>query len=357
MSKIIAFLLITFSIYSQKVDYKYLGEPYYPEQALTIKDTLKWPLIFDISIDIKDIKGLDQSKDEFFSKLLVSSYSEYDKEYISVDGDTINLVPEEFFGLYTKESSYTTIQEYAPNYYLKNDYDYLFYDNFHLKSVKLVEGLFDHNWNLRDFPFDSQELKFKFITKVDTSIIKLRPSRAFPSSFNKQMENLREGFNIESIDYRYSYNIDESDLIKVSPEITRGIVTETMELILKLDRNGSWLFLKLFLGGILSFFISCMVFLIPRFKELDSKVSLGVGAIFGGIGNRYFVDSSLGEVQVFTKADAVSNLIILMIILNILVMILQNSKLSIFPFFQSKWNSFIYSIYSFTILLVAILLW
>ena len=171
------------------------------------------------------------------------------------------------------------------------------------------------------------------------------------------MENLREGFNIESIDYNYSYNTDESDLIMTSPGVTRGLVTETLEVILNLDRQGSWVFLKLFLGGILSFLISCMIFLIPKYKELESKVTLGVGAIFGGIGNRYFVDSSLEGVQIFTKADAVSNLIIFMIIFNILIMILQNSKYNFFPFFQSKWNSLIYSVYSFFVLLLAILVW
>lgn len=342
---------------NSKIDYRYYGEPYYPEQILSKEDSLSWPVIFDISIDIKDIKGLDENKDKFFSKLVVSSFSEYDKNFISINGDTINLVPEEFFGLYTKENSLTTTGFSNPNYYTKKEYDYLFYDNFNLKSVSLVEGPFDHNWNLADFPFDKQKLKFKFITKVDTSIIRLRPSQKFKSTFKKSMENLKEGFNIKSIDYNYSYNVDESDLIKISPKITRGLVTETLEIILNINRQGSWVFLKLFTGGIISFLISCMIFLIPKYQELESKVTLGVGAIFGGIGNRYFVDTSLQGVQVFTKADAVSNLIILMIMINILVMILQNSKFKFLPFFQSKWNSLIYSIYSFIIILLAILLW
>jgi hypothetical protein len=111
------------------------------------------------------------------------------------------------------------------------------------------------------------------------------------------------------------------------------------------------------MGGILSFLVSCMIFLIPKYKELESKVTLGVGAIFGGIGNRYFVDSSLEGVQVFTKADAVSNLIIFMIIFNILIMILQNSKYNFISFFQSKFNSLVYSVYVFLVLLLGILLW
>lgn len=357
MNRLYFLLLLTLSVNSQEIDYKYLGEPYYPEQFLSEEDTIRWPLIFDISIDVKDIKGFDQTKDDFFSKVVVSSFSEYDQSYVTKLGDTIDLRHEEFFDIYTKENSFTNIEEFSPNYYSKEEYDYLFYDNFKLKSVKLIEGLFDHNWNLRNFPFDSQQLRFKFITKVDTSIIKLRPSRNFPSSFSSNMENLKEGFTIKSVDYNYSYNVDESDLIKVSPGQTRGLVTESLDIILNIDRKGSWLFLKLFMGGVLSYLVSCMIFLIPKYRELESKVSLGVGAIFGGVGNRYFVDSSLEDVQVFTKADAVSNLIILMIILNILIMILQNSRFNFLPFFQSKWNSMIYSIYAFTLLLIGILIW
>ncbi|MGY8940320.1 MAG: hypothetical protein ACKVK4_10090, partial [Flavobacteriales bacterium] len=72
----VCFLFFIFSINyfaqnNNKNDYKYLGDPYYPEQFLQEKDSLKWPIEFDISIDVKDIKNIDLNKDEFFSTLLV----------------------------------------------------------------------------------------------------------------------------------------------------------------------------------------------------------------------------------------------------------------------------------------------
>ena len=82
-----------------------------------------------------------------------------------------------------------------------------------------------------------------------------------------------------------------------------------------------------------------------------------MGAIFGAIGNRYFVDSVIPGVQVLTKADAISNLILLMVVFNILIMILQKSEKTFLVYFQSKENSFFYSIYSFIVLLAAIILW
>ena len=106
MKKInIFFLLFVFCVNSfaqNNNDYKYLGEPYYPEQFLQEKDSLKWPIEFDISIDVKDIKNIDLNKDEFFSTLLISSYSNYDTSYTSIKGDTIELLHEEFFDIYIK---------------------------------------------------------------------------------------------------------------------------------------------------------------------------------------------------------------------------------------------------------------
>jgi hypothetical protein len=354
--------LVTLGCFAQQqsqtidLDYKYQGEPYYPGQSLRSDDSLNWPMVLDISIDIKDIKNIDLKNDEFFAKLIVSSYSEYQKSYVSLENDTLDLSHEALFAIYIKENNLS--DDLEPIYYQNSEnYEYLFYDNFKTKSVKLVEAPFDINWNLRDFPFDKQELKFKFTTTLDTTVIKLRPSKIFPSSYNSNLENLKDGYNVEGLSYNYSYNQDNGDLILISPGERRGIVTESLEIILTLDRQGSWLFLKLFLGGIISFLISCLIFLLPIKSRLESKINLGVGGIFGAIGNRYYVDSVLPEIQVFTKADAVSNLVIFMVFLNILVMVLQQSEKTYFPYFQSTKNALYYSIYSFCIIFIAILLY
>jgi len=343
---------------SKELDYRYEGKPYYPEQFLRSDDSLKWPIEFEISIDIKDIKNIDLNNEEFNANLLVSSYSEYDTTYVTIDNDTISLLHEDWFDIYIKSNNNINNPITQPKYYQKTkNYEYLFYDDLKTKSVKLVEAPFDINWDLRDYPLDKQELKFKFTTIVDTTIIKLKPSKIFPSSYNTSLENLKEGFNVEGISYSYKYNQDNSDLIMTSPGELRGMVTETLEVILTLDRQGSWLFLKLFLGGILSFLISCIVFLLPIKTELESKINLAVGGIFGAIGNRYYVDSVLPSIQVFTKADAVSNLVIFMVFFNILVMVLQQSDKTYFPYFQSTKNALYYSIYSFSIIFIAILLY
>ena len=227
-------------------DYKRAGGKFYPEVYLSESDSLDWPIDFDISIDVKDIKSLNISNESFFSKLVVSSYSKYDTIFKTSSDEEISLKHENFFTLEIKESSLTSRKISSPRYYLNDGtYDYLFYDNFHSKSVKLVQAPFDINWNLRDYPFDDQKLKFKFTTKVDTSIIKLRPSKIFESKFSKEMDNLADGIFVNSISYDYKYNSDESDIIQTSPANFRPIVTETLEISLNISMVGSWLFLKL----------------------------------------------------------------------------------------------------------------
>ena len=320
------------------------GEPYYPELNLSENDSLKWPIEFDITIDVRDIKGLEIGNESFFSKLVVSSYSKYDSIFITEEGYSQSLKHREFFKLETKESALNT-KKNKPIIYQNNTekFSQLFYDDFYTKEVLLYEDPFDINWNLRNYPFDSQQLRFKFTTKVDTSIIKLKPSKNFKSTFTKKMDNLADGITIDSISYSYEYNTDKHDIITMSPDYYKPLVTETLVMTLNISRSGSWLFLKLFFGGILSFIISCLMFLLPITEELESKFAIALGAIFGAVGNKYFIASELSGVQVFTKADFVSNFIILMVVVNMLIMILQTSDKTFFDYLQKPKNAMYFS--------------
>tara|TARA_B100000787_G_C16033700_1_gene223899 strand:- start:295 stop:642 length:348 start_codon:yes stop_codon:yes gene_type:complete len=115
-----------------------------------------------------------------------------------------------------------------------------------------------------------------------------------------------------------------------------------------------------------------MVFLIPL-KELESRINLGVGGIFGAIGSSAFVYDILPVVNVFTKADAVNNLIIVMVVFNILVLLLQqmtfqrvniegkymyeSKEVKYFKRLQSSNYSFFFSIAIFSTVLIGIIIW
>lgn len=354
---LILITLLSFNlIFTQKnkVDYKYEGSPYYPELKLDQNDSLNWPLKLDISIDVKDIKDLDYSKETFLINLIKNTYSEYDFIYVK-DNDTIDLSHGNFVQLYTRENNPNNIYQGSLSSFHKNKYPYLFNKAQATKESQLLETPIDINWDFRDYPFDTQKLRILFTSTVDSSIIDLNENNFIKSSFDK-LPNLKDGFKLQSITTEKEYYTNNSDIIQTGPNEFRPLVTETLVFNLNIDREGSWLFFKLFIGGIISYLISCLMFIVPM-KEFESKITLAVGAIFGGVGNRYFVDSVIPGVQVLTKADIISNFILVMIFLNILIMILKNSDKNHLKFLQAPENSLAYSIYTFITVILMIIAW
>ena len=123
------------------------------------------------------------------------------------------------------------------------------------------------------------------------------------------MTGLKDGFQIEKITFKSSFEEDFNEL-SLSPTLTRKIINPIGVYEIIISRNGSWLFLKLFLGSFLAFIISWLVFTVPK-TDFGSRIDLSVGAIFGAIGNKYFVESTTPAIQVLTKADIINNLVIL----------------------------------------------
>ena len=306
----ICFLIISNFTFGQTndsipdIDYKRFGSPYYPEVKLVEEDSLEWPIVFDVSMDFKDIKDLDVKNNFFIGKFVFDIYSKYDLEYNSISGDSLDLSHPEWVQLYLKESE---IRYFGPLVYARKDVaedSILFYDDKFTKSSMYVENEFDHSWNLGNYPFDTQKLIFEFQSTVDTSLVKIQPSNKYKSTFEPIMRNLTEGYLITDVTYRSTYKTSMSTILQMSPTLKRPEVTQNFIVELNIQRKGVVLFFKIFTGGILSYFISCMVFLIPL-RELESRVNLAVGGIFGAIGSSAFVYEVLPVVNVFTKASII----------------------------------------------------
>ena len=124
-----------------------------------------------------------------------------------------------------------------------------------------------------------------------------------------------------------------------------------------IDRSGSYLFTKLFGGSFFAFVISWLTFFIPR-KEFDSRIALNIGAIFGAIGNRYFVDTSLASIQVnMTKSDIINYICIILLILNITLIIVQRNNKITWTYLEKSYNALIFSAVIFISLVTAVILW
>ena len=311
-------------------------------------ETINFPITYDFELYLDDLYNLDLKNDYFFSKLYLAVYTDYDS--IGIDSDKIPLStkPADNFRLKYQLGDESFVSKWIYQGFIKdslyNKYSY----------VSEVENNFIHVWNLTEYPFDNQKLKIEFISNKDTSKVKLRSANNFPPTFNKSISDLKDGYNIVNISSDISYYESPFDFNAKDGTDKRKKVFSKLIYNIEIDRSGSWLFIKLFIGSFLSFFISWIVFMIPL-KEFESRISLSVGAIFGAIGNRYFVDSTMSNVQVLTKADLLNNLVLILLVFNILIVILQESNKFSFPFLENNKNAMIIS--AFSLVLISFLIY
>ena len=125
-----------------------------------------------------------------------------------------------------------------------------------------------------------------------------------------------DGYNVVGIEVNNTFK--KTNILVEYADGVRNKVISTVEFLVSVDRDGAYLYFKLFFGGFLSFLISFLVYFIkPEFFEII--ITLSLGGIFGGVGNKYFVENSMPAIQVLTKADIINNLVIIFIIINIFI--------------------------------------
>ena len=289
---------------------------------ITKFDTIKIPLEIDASIFIDDISELETNKSGFNSDLKLRLWSSFQHDEILESNDTINLSPNNLI-----EFDYKITENL---YHSRWEWDGYYDDIKKYRYVKEIENKFYHKWDLREYPFDKQKIRFSFTSRYDTSYVRIKNSKKFFSESNEYLPNLKDGFVIDTILFKEEFI--KSEIIEPFDEgiydyqggVERNEVRSRGVFEVVISRQGSWLFFKLFLGSFLSLILSWFVFLIPM-TEFDAKSNLSVGAIFGAVGNKYFVDSAISS-QVLTTADLINNLIITIVIFNVLLMIYQKNK-------------------------------
>jgi len=277
---------------------------------------LKFPIIVDIELFVEDIYNLNISSDQFFLGFKYGLYSKYSPEYFSETGDTLSSL--------TDLESTVTVQYVKSEETRIDKLEYSYHSAFGHYYTGSVQSSFYHNWQLRDYPLDEQHIQVRFLSSLDSTIFKFRESQKFPAEFVENMIGLSEGYQIEEINFHQEFQ-ESWEEIELSPSLTRKKINPVGVFDIVVSRTGSGLIIKLFLGALLSYLISWLVFTIPK-RDFGSRIELSVGAIFGAIGNKYFVESTTPALQVLTKADIINNLVILMVLFNIILIILQRSK-------------------------------
>lgn len=307
------------------VNYKNLFDEFvietdkYSDEFLSKKISL--PIIYDLEFFVNDIIDFKTNKSDYILKSNMS-YS-YDEEMIKYKNDTIiDFYPEYFMtiiyeGSASSDDVIISDTESDGKFFFEQENDSLFQ-----WSNRYIEAKFYHNWQLKDYPFDIQELRFKIQSDYDTSLVRLRQSKEFPPLSSENL-SLPEGFNIRNIEFEE--NFVESNLKFYDDNIDdfRNVIYSEGNFIINVARDGGALFFKLFMGAILSLILSISVFYIPK-KDFDSRSQIAIGAIFAAVGNKYFVDSSTIS-NVMSVADIINNTIIFLVIMNVFIMIAQRN--------------------------------
>ena len=162
-----------------------------------------------------------------------------------------------------------------------------------------MKCIMKQSWSVQDFPFDRQKL----VVHVENSEFDRRSLVFQADTLGKHYdpELTIDGWDIENIEIRtgtngYETAFGDSSLEKPYSEYS------TFDIIIDLDRDATGLFLKLFIGMYVSFFIGCLSFLIHP-NHVDPRFGLPVGALFAIVGNKYIIDSLLPETSTFTLVD------------------------------------------------------
>jgi hypothetical protein len=164
-------------------------------------------------------------------------------------------------------------------------------------------------WKIANFPFDHQDLRFS----VENSQYDDKALVFVPDTLGKHYDPLfaLRGWNIDSFTVssgKKAYETDFGDETLAKPHV----VYSAFRVKIGIQRYAADLFWKIFIGMYVAFLIAYICFYIHA-DNIDSRFSLGVGALFAAIGNKYIIDSSLPESTSLTLVDILHGITLIFI--------------------------------------------
>lgn len=177
-----------------------------------------------------------------------------------------------------------------------------------------MKTVMKQSWNVGDYPFDEQQV----IVSIENTMYDNRwlvfDVDSIGSCFAPAMNV--DGWQIKKFSVHTGtthYNTTFGDP-RIGTEEETEYDTFNIEMILVRDAMG--LFMKIFLGMYIAFFIGCISFFID-IKEVDPRFGLPVGGLFAAVGNKYIIDSLLPETSDFTLVDTLHSITFVFIFLTL----------------------------------------
>ena len=146
------------------IDYSRTGD-YFPYVVLTEEDSIFYPITYEVELFVNDLYDLDIKNNFFTAEITAGIYSDYDSIIETVNEMVFPLYPYDYVSVETKDA----LDGYVDGwYYWGYDPDEK-YQNYAWELN--YKNVFNHKWNLREYPFDKQLLKIEFITPRDSSFV------------------------------------------------------------------------------------------------------------------------------------------------------------------------------------------
>ncbi len=184
-------------------------------------------------------------------------------------------------------------------------------DDGRIYMLMKLQCVMKDSWKIDNFPFDRQKLRFSvensqydsddLVFAIDTS------GQHYSKWVTSSWIVIPDSFIIKTGIKEYETSFGDPGLSKPHSEFS------AYRVLIGIERESWWLFLKLFIGMYISFLLSFLCFFIHR-DSIDSRFSLSVGSLFAVIGNKYVIDSSLPESTTYTLVDTLHGLALLFIL-------------------------------------------
>ncbi len=168
-------------------------------------------------------------------------------------------------------------------------------------------------WKVADYPFDEQRLKIY----IENSTFDSNDLVFIPDTVGKSYDPNLTVDGWEVTDFKVKTDVSHyatafGDIKVKEPHSTYSRFV--IDIGLKRDAWG--LFIKVFLGMYVAFFIAYVGFFI-NLENIEPRFGLPVGGVFASVGNKYVIDSFLPESSQLTLVDLLHGLTLICIFLMI----------------------------------------
>lgn len=185
-------------------------------------------------------------------------------------------------------------------------------------------------WDLRHFPFDKQKLTVIIEDAIEDINSVIYVADSVNSKYDKGI--VLDGWIIKDFHIRSHHSTYETTY--GNPGLTGNSTYPAVIATFELERDGSGLFFKLFMGVYVAYLISLSVFFMG--PENPERFGLIVGALFAGVANKYIVDSIMPQTIMLTLPDKIHNLTFAYIIIH-LVITIAAYRLSVSEKMKTGW--------------------